>query len=340
MALLISWRRASSAKTILVGILLTTLTGCVLFEAFGAREKRFAFGHRLHVVDQGLACEDCHAPNASGEPVVPTLAQCNLCHTDLDSKKPPERQIASLFEAGRMKTTNAIALGDEVLFTHAKHSNTQLECAACHVGMDENDDVLDAARPNMAACIQCHEQKSVARECATCHSAIREDLAPRTHDRLWLRGHGATVCAQSERTVDRCSTCHRDSDCTTCHLSQAPESHTDYWRRRAHGIEAALDRASCATCHRDDSCVRCHSESRPLSHTGSWGAPLDRHCVGCHFPVENEGCAVCHTGTPSHALATPKPPDHSSGMNCRMCHGVGQPLPHIDNGDNCNICHQ
>jgi hypothetical protein len=62
--------------------------------------------------------------------------------------------------------------------------------------------------------------------------------------------------------------------------------------------------------------------------------------MGCHQPLGNESCAVCHKGTPSHALATPKPPGHNPAMNCRMCHGNGQPLPHFDNGDDCNSCHQ
>jgi hypothetical protein len=39
-------------------------------------------------------------------------------------------------------------------------------------------------------------------------------------------------------------------------------------------------------------------------------------------------------------MATPLPPDHNAGMNCRMCHGNGQPLPHVDNGQQCTSCHQ
>jgi hypothetical protein len=55
--------------------------------------------------------------------------------------------------------------------------------------------------------------------------------------------------------------------------------------------------------------------------------------------LSSTSCGVCHKGTPSHALATPLPPDHVPGMNCRMCHGNGQPLPHVDNGDSCTLCH-
>jgi hypothetical protein len=79
-----------------------------------------------------------------------------------------------------------------------------------------------------------------------------------------------------------------------------------------------------------------------LSHTGNWGSPRNNHCLGCHEPLRNEGCVACHSSTPSHALANPKPPDHNAAMNCRQCHipgGVQPPMPHVDNGDNCNACH-
>jgi hypothetical protein len=27
-------------------------------------------------------------------------------------------------------------------------------------------------------------------------------------------------------------------------------------------------------------------------------------------------------------------------MNCRQCHGMTAPLPHVDKGDDCNACHR
>ena len=98
--------------------------------------------------------------------------------------------------------------------------------------------------------------------------------------------------------------------------------------------------STCMTCHDADSCRRCHEELRPQSHAGMWGEPLDRHCLSCHEPLRSSSCGVCHSGTPSHEEATPLPPDHNPGMNCRMCHGNGQPLPHVDNGQTCTSCHR
>jgi hypothetical protein len=56
-------------------------------------------------------------------------------------------------------------------------------------------------------------------------------------------------------------------------------------------------------------------------------------------PLQGDSCFVCHKGTPSHLMAAPKPPNHSPAMDCRSCHGLSEPLPHFDNGDDCNTCH-
>ena len=68
-------------------------------------------------------------------------------------------------------------------------------------------------------------------------------------------------------------------------------------------------------------------------------------CNACHgggATFKEFDCATCHRDTPSHALETTLPAGHTPGMNCRQCHGPGlsQPFPHVDNGDDCNDCHQ
>jgi hypothetical protein len=63
------------------------------------------------------------------------------------------------------------------------------------------------------------------------------------------------------------------------------------------------------------------------------------HCLTCHEQLSESACSVCHKGTPDHRLAAPKPANHTAGLNCRQCHGHGQPLPHVDNGTDCNSCH-
>jgi hypothetical protein len=319
----------------------TALAGCVLVDALVSRERPFAFNHRIHVEDEGLGCTDCHSTEGGGEvPSMPTARQCALCHDELDSEKPPERRVATLFDGNVYRAARVAGNSDEISFCHNRHTARGDDCLACHADFQTNERVSPELALDMDACVACHTERSASNACATCHVTIREDRPPPSHVADWRREHGRVVRACTGATADRCETCHAETSCESCHFATIPDSHNGHWRRRGHGLAASMDRESCATCHRPDSCDRCHQETEPLDHVGMWGAPLDRHCFACHEPLQNETCAVCHQGTPSHALATPLPPDHSPAMNCRMCHGAGQPLPHVDNGDLCTACHR
>lgn len=317
------------------------VTSCVIANVFFKPENKFAFSHRVHVVDQGLDCADCHrAWEKADDPGMPSAKQCALCHEELDAEKPDDRKVVSMFEDKKFKTTHAIALTDEIVFSHQKHATRGDECGACHASIEKNDVVGDELAFSMDSCSACHEQRQVHNDCAQCHTQIRTDAPPPSHLADWKRLHGRAVRACTGATRDRCELCHKESNCEACHMAETPENHTNYFRRRSHGIIASMDRQTCAACHTPDSCDRCHRETEPQSHGGGWGAPTDRHCISCHEPLRYESCFVCHKDTASHAQATPLPADHNVGMNCRMCHGNGQPLPHFDNGEQCTLCHQ
>jgi hypothetical protein len=194
-------------------------------------------------------------------------------------------------------------------------------------------------RVTMDKCTECHASTKTSNACGTCHREIRQDAAPQSHAHTWTKMHGQAVRWPTGDMNDRCSLCHTESTCATCHSEQAPDNHNNFWRIKGHGIAAEMDRAGCGVCHRSDTCSRCHADTMPLSHTGSFGAPHDTHCLSCHFPLADNGCVICHKGTPSHAMATPMPSWHNPGMNCRQCHGVTQALPHVDDGSSCTMCH-
>ena len=109
--------------------------------------------------------------------------------------------------------------------------------------------------------------------------------------------------------------------------------------RTPSGLTARMDRETCSVCHRTDSCNECHRETRPQNHTAAWGSTQNRHCLSCHVSSPDNGCFVCHQGAPSHALAAPQPADHAPGMNCRQCHGISAPLPHVVGTQDCATCH-
>jgi hypothetical protein len=316
-----------------------SVAGCMLLDRGNDEPSGPAFSHRVHA-DVGVDCTDCHAGvEDSDEPGMPRLQACQLCHTEIDADKPAELKAESFFTDGVFRAAHASAVPEEVVFSHAAHVGRGTACADCHRGIETSDRIGGEQHFAMQRCMDCHAAAQAPNTCEVCHSVIREDWEPPSHFHNWKRLHGQTVRADTDMLVDRCELCHSESSCVACHRDEPPASHNNFWRLRGHGIAASMDRDSCSTCHEPDSCEQCHQEVLPQSHQGMWGAPKDTHCLTCHFPLKSNGCVACHKGTPSHALATPKPPDHTPGMNCRQCHGVTQPLPHVDKGDDCNMCH-
>lgn len=326
-------------NTALAVLLFAVVTGCVLLNDWFDEPR--GFSHRIHV-DVGLDCADCHGPTEGSEPVHAALDTCLMCHDEaMDAGKPQYLQAEHVMTS--MPLPAERARGD-VVFAHETHATAGIACNECHTGI-ESANVVEASlvKWNMGSCVDCHEGSTkpgmAANDCATCHTELNTETAPASHMQNWQRMHGLVARAETGLSIDECATCHTEQTCTSCHLSEPPASHNNTWRLRTHGVAASIDRDNCSVCHQPDSCVRCHSEVTPLNHRGTWGGSTSSHCMSCHEPVSSQNCSVCHKGTPSHMLATPKPGDHSPAMNCRLCHGNGQPLPHPDPGTNCNACH-
>lgn len=300
------------------------------------------------MLHQSVECADCHTKTATDAHAgMPDTDTCLTCHEDIDAPKPPERHVATLFNAdGSFKSANVTAIPSEVIFSHKNHTvDNKVGCLECHPAMPKNNGVVpEGIRVGMQECIACHAKtmgESKANDCATCHQTIRKDVKPPTHQQNWLRFHGQEAKDGDKQGMSQCSLCHTEDSCTTCHQTQAPKNHTNAWRERGHGVAASIDRDSCNVCHQSDTCTSCHETTAPRSHRGQWGGSKDTHCQSCHIPVSDESCSVCHQqGTPSHALAAPTPAT-MIGTNCRACHGVAPAakLPHVDNGDDCNYCH-
>ena len=324
----------------LLGIAL--LAGCALVDALRPGVGPLTFSHRVHVDEMGMDCAACHEDAWMDDaPGWPWQDTCLACHDEIDAEKDEARRVEAAFpidEDGRLALTARGALSDEVLFSHLAHVDAGLDCAECHVGAEATDRALPAV--TMASCMACHESREQPNECATCHSEVDRSWRPPSHDLGWerLHGHASRTCAGDP--ARECSTCHDERTCADCHLVTPPRSHDHAFRTRTHGFHASLDRDSCSTCHEPDTCSQCHLSTTPRSHApATFGGAVSMHCIGCHLPLEDNGCSVCHQAAPSHALATPKPDWHHPAMNCRQCHGVSAPLPHVEKGDDCNACH-
>jgi hypothetical protein len=322
--------------------LLSLGASCAWIQSLTGGSPRFAFSHAIHVVGEKLDCVMCHENvGVSDQPGMPVLDTCDTCHADIDADKPEAKHVANLFAKEEFAAVHASKLDQEQIFSHKLHVKQVKSCSACHTDIEHNVAIDAEIAVPMASCTACHAERKVPSGCATCHREIREETAPPSHEHDWKRFHGRVVRAGSVATADSCQLCHTESTCLQCHKEEEPQSHNEFFRLRSHGLVARMDRATCAVCHTPDSCDECHRDTRPLSHTGLWGGPRDSHCLGCHLPLQGEGCLVCHKSTPSHLTGAPKPqvPPHNAAMNCRQCHGISAPLPHFEKGDDCNACH-
>lgn len=308
------------------------------------RRSEPSFPHRVHTIDNQLACTFCHGAARTAErPGMPPPELCAPCHDRFDADKPAERRVGAFFDANsRYREVAASGLTGDVMFSHQRHVTTNgLACESCHGDVAHQDDVPLAPLASKPMCMDCHAQYGKANACAECHRTIDDRWRPPSHAQAWVRGHGDVVRIGSDRSVDRCELCHQDATgCAACHHQVQPQDHDNAFRERTHGLRAEIDRTRCAVCHTQDSCQQCHEITRPRSHRGGFGEPQDRHCVSCHLPAADNGCAVCHDGTPSHDLAAALPANHVPSMNCRLCHGNGVYLPHPDGGHVCTACHK
>ncbi len=314
--------------------------GCMLTGRGG--DGALAFSHEVHVVDELLDCVTCHEDLAvSDSPGMPALDTCMFCHDEIDDGVRPERRVETLFNEDEVfRATLASAVGGDVIFAHLQHVEALgQDCDACHEGIEENERIGPGIGPLMDDCMACHSAREAPNECATCHDVIRADSAPGSHHQNWTMQHGKVYRAAPEGQQNNCFLCHSEPNCVRCHMLEPPKNHNEFWRLRGHPIVARLDRNNCATCHQPTMCDACHRDVLPINHTGLWGGTTSMHCLTCHFPLPANGCATCHRDTMSHLLATPKPAWHTPAMNCTGCHGVSVPLPHVNKGDNCNICH-
>jgi len=278
--------------------------------------KEVIYSHRVHH-DAKVACAECHLRvetvtdcSKATDQLRVTMQRCMECHARQplveDAPAPPKSAGASPAAAGPAGAAGgagAAAAGAPVAYTAKRASRAAL----------------------------------VANDCAVCHREIRKDAPPPSHKLGWKRFHGQAARDGGPSMADRCSLCHTEASCSSCHREEAPASHTQLWKDRGHGIAVAIDRSACATCHTSDACDRCHRDTAPRSHVGAWGGTRSNHCYSCHGLARGEGCGMCHRGAPSHGAAEPKPSWHSAGMNCRSCH---YPVPHADNGMDCNACHR
>ncbi len=202
---------------------------CLLLLCAGAHAAPFS--HRLHL-RMKLACTTCHTAAASStsaqDNLLPSAAVCRQCHQD-------GRQAAGGLPAGPAPVIH---------FSHAQHLrmgnlapllakaidsknylqpsaavrpylNTANACEACHRGMEQSDQVTQAAMPQMADCLVCHTVIDNPWSCTTCH-AKDASLRPASHATPHFLDTHSTGKLGLDLTT--CAVCHgREFTCMGCH---------------------------------------------------------------------------------------------------------------------------
>ncbi len=101
----------------------------------------------------------------------------------------------------------------EYLFNHELHlEQDDVECSFCHVGIEEAGYASAANMPDMASCVQCHNNTESPQNCEYCHTELAT-LRPVTHTPVWINRHDEVVRSTSED----CTICHQVNYCQECH---------------------------------------------------------------------------------------------------------------------------
>jgi hypothetical protein len=241
------------------------------------------------------------------------------CHEDMDEEVEESQRVAVRYFTPEQEprwSSHLEEYGEEVIFTHGQHAE-KVTCTDCHGNMDGPERRVGKLY-GKDGCLACHERMQAPNECATCHTRLRVDVEPASHDAGWLVSHAAVVrSGVARRTQDRCDLCHDDpSYCDRCHQTQLPPSHYGGWTQ-THGrivrlAQNGVGEARCGFCHTDgDFCNRCHEQEAPADHRHLWDLR--------HGQVIRDGdrstlnrCLFCHR----------------QPLFCDSCHQEQQPRSH------------
>ncbi len=289
--------RKMSAKKLIqaIGVILVLSTLVI----FGCKKEEFdlKFNHQLHVVDNEIACGDCHEAGEDGKMGNPSMDKCGECHEiDVDNPSDECLMCHSPKSAGNEyaveETTPEKPKGyRDLIFSHEFHEG--MECSNCHEGMDKASDLRKVEWPSMDTCKRCHNGDEAPIDCEVCHREVRKDKAPESHHGDWEGRHGI-----ESRFDHSCKFCHENEEmfCQECHKTEKPKDHIFNWKTTQHGVEATHDRRLCATCHTGGFCSDCHRSQKPISHKrADWVAFTREPGHAEEAKLNGRSCNVCHS---------------------------------------------
>ncbi len=290
------------------------------------------FSHKLHVKDQGIGCENCHAnatkSRSSSDALIGSHESCKSCHEE------PLKNNCLMCHTQESNITPVSHPQQELIFSHEHHATDQkIECQLCHASIDTTSSSAEMPVPSMTTCVSCHEEKQASKNCESCHRNF-VSLVPDDHRSGNFKKDHRMVTRLGMIKVS-CSSCHGESFCQDCHTGTElqgfgftndlmtepnPRSSTDdspgqqrlqevhsLNYRFTHGIEAKSKAIDCFNCHEQQTfCTPCHKAGgditqqrfKPASHNVAGFTTLGKGSGGGLHAEEArrdlETCASCH----------------------------------------------
>jgi hypothetical protein len=136
-------------------------------------EQPLQYNHQKHLA-AGLECSNCHTLYATTPWAgLPTIETCSMCHQEPSTGTAEEAQIVAFVKKGETPQWQQVnQLPAHVYFSHQTHAvSAAIECATCHGDMSKRS--TPPTQPlftwKMAACLNCHAQRSATQDCDGCH---------------------------------------------------------------------------------------------------------------------------------------------------------------------------
>lgn len=278
-----------------------------------AQPIELKFSHKLHTIDEDMECSDCHesaAISLSGsDNLLPDMETCGDCH-DIEEEENCSTCHSNVDEPASYPTIESYL----EKFPHKKHIEKGYDCRNCHEPVTQKTAIGSYVLPNMAFCMDCHQNNGASTECLSCHQT-ETSLIPVSHT-LDFKHHHSDL-AQSENPAilnnKKCSTCHNVNFCQDCHEGDNLDRTTHPLNYQfTHSLDAQSKQMDCSTCHTDRMfCLECHRDNNimPHNHTPGWvnQIPDDGGRHKFEAEVDLESCMACH--------------EQNASTICQPCHG-------------------
>ena len=285
---------------ILVGFAVGLMTYIGLTAENTQSDPGVRFDHQYHIQDEEIECETCHTEattSATGaDNLFPDHDACSDCHDPDDDDGCGDCHTNTDDPSGFPEIVKY-----STLFSHKMHNEKGLNCEDCHSVVAKKTYVLPYELPDMANCMDCHDERNASLECESCHME-GEELRPGSHTPNFLHNHSdiAQMAADEVSGDMSCTTCHSVNYCQDCHQGFNLDRMTHPLNYVAtHSLEAQGKQKDCTSCHVDQQfCMDCHNMNHvmPHNHTAGWALPSPtdggRHRTEAQNDLDN--CRSCH----------------------------------------------